>query len=931
MVPRRVAAVLVAALVVVTGSAASQLHPVYPGDFLLADPGANAVFHVSNGSVNTFTTMNGVTHVTTDGMGNLAYLAGSNIFWGDSYGKITTLYSGAPLNNPVDAYFHYPQNSSAQYELFVLDYGAAAIFSVDSTGILRTVHQGSPLQYPTAFTLDRNNAIWIVDDGANAVFRMNYGGVFNTFATGLDIPSDIQKDDFGNILVTDEGTARAIYLFNEFGQRSTIVQGSPFTDPSGVWVGRDGYYYVSDSTAQAVYRISPSGSWSTFATYPGFSSPGHLFQAPVQDQTYAILDRNSNSMYYVYNSGCFCTLYSGSPWSGTSPDNLIRNHNGDYVVAADNAVYNVTPNGNLTTVYNGSPLTDVTDIALDLNGDYLVCSSTGSIWRLSPGSGSSYTANTFFTGGLLSSAQAIEVGPFGQVYVADPNRNAIWKISADGTTLNTYYMGSPLSNPNGLVWGDQNWLYVTDSNRSAVYRINRNQQIEEYFSGNPLISPTGIHTDFNGNFLVSDDGAKAIFSFDHYKNLSTFLYAPSYFNGVRGISASRYVWQQGDFVVADSGNDGEIWRFNYYGFPNAIAYPEDYFQASNHATCVISDRFNFDFVATLSGVTSGLARITPNGMVPLYWGNPLTTPTWVTIDDYGNYLVTQSGTTDALFRINNQGQLYTVYSGSPLANPQCVTIDNDTGDYVVLDYGAGALFRISYNGTLNTIATGIFAGTCVVHNQWDGNFYLSASTGHLYRVTPAGGIATLYSGGVLDLPNSIYITPDHQLYVTDAGPGPNGIYQFDFNGNLIETLHQTGAENLIPTSVTWAWGRPLSNWGTGQIGSDYQLFINLPSEANLNYTLGAAFTTRPVLTFQGRGWSFFPDVLTNLSLAAPTIFENFTSQFLDNYGRGHATIHIPNSPSLVGLRLHVSGFTSKAGYGDHNIHEFFNTIGVTIR
>ena len=932
MESRRVAAVFLAAVLIIAGSATAQL--VYPGDFLVADPSATSgtVFLVSKGTVTTFTGMIGVTNIATDGYGNYAYIAGTTLYHGGSFGQYSSLYSGAPLVTPSDMVFSIPRSPTDQWGLHVLDYNAAAIFSVDDKGVLTTVHQGQPLVKPVAFTVDGNGTFWIVDDGANALFRMAPGGAFTTFLSStLDIPTDIQMDRFGNFLITDKGTSTAVFKVNEFGNVTTVYNGSLFREPTGIWIGRDQNYYVTDETAGYVYKVTPAGSATTFAANPAFSSLQSLLQVPIMDSTYAVLDRTSNTLYQVWPGGYLTTIHSQSPWTGSSPDNLIRNHDGDYVVVADNSIYEVSPNGQINTVYQGAPLSDLTDIALGLNGDYFVSSSGGAVYRVSPTTGSSFAVTTFYTGGLLSSAEAIEVGPYGNVYVADPNRSAIWRIASTGSSLHTYYKGSPLSNPNGLVWGDHDWLYVSDSNRSAVFRIGKNMNIEEFHAGNPFVSPTGIHTDVDGSFMVVDDGARKLFRVNHNKTVTTLIDTTWKFNGVRGISTARYDWHQGDLIVSTSSQDCEIYRFNHLGIPHPIAYPENYFDADTHATCIVPDRNNHDFVATLSGTTSGLARITPNGMISLHWGLPLTTPTSVAIDENGNYVVTQSGSTDALYRFDTQGNLTTVYVGSPLSNPQCVTIDNDTGDYVVLDFGSSSLYRINYSGTLNTIATGIFGGTCVVHNQWDRNFYLSSSTGNLYRVTPAGGITTLYSGGVLDEANSLYVTPDHKLYVTDAGPGPNGIYQFDFNGNLVETLHRTASTDFLPTSCTYAYGRPLSGCGTAQVGTDYNVSVNLPTEANLAYTLAASMLSRPVIMFQGRGLALFPDILTGLSMSMPPIFDRFGTGFLNNHGQATATIHLPNMGPLVGLRFYVSGFTSQPGYGYHSIHTVFNTIGLTVR
>lgn len=254
-------------------------------------------------------------------------------------------------------------------------------------------------------------ALWLADShsaltATPLMYVSNYGngtiaavaadGGVSTFATGLHTPTGLALDRWGNLYAADYGVggggAGTINKITPDGHVSTWVSG--LTNPNGLaFDAADNLYAAVDNygtTANAIIKITPSGSISVFATTDGpcdlaFDGSGNLFVANYWLRTIS----------KVTPGGTVSTFASG--FSGRL-DALAFDAAGDlYVVNLDGyVVQRVTPGGSISTFATGQSWPG--GCAFDRSGNLYLAEYLGNrIDRVGPAGGSVSTLATGFS------------------------------------------------------------------------------------------------------------------------------------------------------------------------------------------------------------------------------------------------------------------------------------------------------------------------------------------------------------------------------------------------------------------------------------------------------------------------------------------------------------------------------------------------------
>jgi streptogramin lyase len=109
----------------------------------------------------------------------------------------------------------------------------------------------------------------------------------------------------------------------------------------------------------------------------------------------------------------------------------------------------------------------------------------------------------------------------------------------------------------------------------------------------------------------------------------------------------------------------------------------------------------------------------------------------------GDLIVTNYSAPAAVFRIDSSGTATPLYSGAPLSGPSGITVAANR-DVIIADYGTNSLLRIdAQSGALTTIA-GNLGGPLRVAEDFDGSFLITSGNS-LRRVTPTGTVTTVAS------------------------------------------------------------------------------------------------------------------------------------------------------------------------------------------
>ena len=201
-------------------------------------------------------------------------------------------------------------------------------------------------------------------------------------------------DRIGNVFALDNGTA-TIYKFSPSGVRSTFAS-SLSNNAHALAFDSSGNLYVSDGGTGTIYEYAPDGSRTTFAS--GLNNPAGMVFDPVGN-------------LYIANAG-------------------------------DNAISKISPSGSAST------------FAIGLNSPlYLAFDSSGNLFESDNASGvnGAGSINKFTPNGVqsvfasgLDSPYGLTFGSNGNLYEIDRNSGIIYEFAPNGTK-SVFFKGAPFS------------------------------------------------------------------------------------------------------------------------------------------------------------------------------------------------------------------------------------------------------------------------------------------------------------------------------------------------------------------------------------------------------------------------------------------------------------------------------------------------------
>jgi hypothetical protein len=142
-----------------------------------------------------------------------------------------------------------------------------------------------------------------------------------------------------------------------------------------------------------------------------------------------------------------------------------------------------------------------------------------------------------------------------------------------------------------------------------------------------------------------------------------------------------------------------------------------------------------------------LSKITPDGVRTVIAN--LTAPNAVAIDQFGNYIVTQTiwPWMNLLSKVTPEGNVSVIYSFPQGQWPAWVAIDS-SGNYIVTAFDGNTIWKVTPAGVATPIAQDLSRAYSIVIDS-EGNYIVSLAgirlvPGLLMRVTPAGVETVLY-------------------------------------------------------------------------------------------------------------------------------------------------------------------------------------------
>jgi len=264
-------------------------------------------------------------------------------------------------------------------------------------------------------------------------------------------------------------------------------------------------------------------------------------------------------------------------------------------------------------------------VAVDGNGDVFVADSlNNTAYEIVAGSNgnpagvvsASSTVNTIGSG--FSSPAGVAVDAIGDVFVADFGHNAVKEIVggsngnpagvvSSSSTVNT--IGSGFNSPTGVAVDGSGDVFVADPNNNAVYEIVAvSGAVSSGSAVNPIdigfSSPTGVSVDGSGDVFVADDNNNAVYE----------IVAAS---GVVSSSSTVNTLSTGgmpsDVAVDGSGN---VFVANLTG-AGTVALKATQAATSSYSSATAETTINVAEQPSATLVSTGATTIAPNQSVTL--------------------------------------------------------------------------------------------------------------------------------------------------------------------------------------------------------------------------------------------------------------------------------------------------------------------------
>jgi gliding motility-associated-like protein len=341
----------------------------------------------------------------------------------------------------------------------------------------------------------------------------------NAASAQFKLPYGISMDADGNTYIAESGGG--IRMISASGQVSSIgtnaLPGPPFNvpklnNPRGVVKDKSGNLFVANYSNHNILKITPSGIVTVFAginqagTADGPGDVANIINpngiAIDKDDNLYVSDGN-NAIRKISPSGYVYTL-AGQPLAGTldgigpaarfnRPAGLAVDKDGNIYVADQGGfvIRKITPNGQVTTIAgsgnfgtgdgNGTAANFQypVGITVDASGNlYVTDGGVGAVRRISPdgevktiaGGGPIGVESGIGTGVHFGSPSGITIGPDGNLYVAEYDKNSIKQVIATGYTIDKALPAGLVFDPKtGIISGTPTVLWPATNYTVTAY------------------------------------------------------------------------------------------------------------------------------------------------------------------------------------------------------------------------------------------------------------------------------------------------------------------------------------------------------------------------------------------------------------------------------------------------------------------------------
>jgi uncharacterized protein (TIGR03437 family) len=454
--------------------------------------------------------------------------------------------------------------------LLLLAPGADSAYNIGTVAGSDRVPNNSPaiaaiLGQTEGIAHDAGGSLYVSDAARHSVYKVSRAGIISTVAgmgypgfggdggsaalAQLNSPYGLAFDGSGNLYIADLGNARVRQVAPN-GMISTVAGGGPLlaggvndgsqanevalAAPRNLASDGHGSLYISDFTANRVYRLAPNGSLTTVAGTGGLGFSGDGGPATAAQLAYpsGVAVDQSGSLFIADSQNHLIRKVSGGVISSiaraATPTGLTFDGFGTLYVADPGAGQILTIPVTSTPAAFPVPAHDAT-----VGSDGYVYAVTGTeIVRVSfygtnavvAGGGNSASGD----GGPAQSARlnhpsGVSVDPQGNLYIADRDNHRIRRVSPNGTIATIAGTGVPgnsgdgglatqaqLNSPASVTVDGQGNLYIADTGNHRVRVVSTGGIISSLAVTAVLVAPVYALPDGQGHVYIADSTAGTI-------------------------------------------------------------------------------------------------------------------------------------------------------------------------------------------------------------------------------------------------------------------------------------------------------------------------------------------------------------------------------------------------------------------------------------
>ena len=264
---------------------------------------------------------------------------------------------------------------------------------------------------PLAIAMDSSGNVYTANYLGNTITKITPGGSSSTLGPSGDAPSDMLLDSDNNIYTMSGSTVLKITQAGDLGLLG-FASGGAYMD-----IGPDGSIFVADRFVNHVYRITPDGNSSVFASIPALpldivvDNSGNIYTA----------NPNANTVTKITTGGEASTLAT----VGNSPDRIAVDWQGNVYTlnTGDDTISKIMPSGAVTT-FSGMG-SDLRGLVVDTNLNlYTIQQTERKVVRIAPDGTSQVIGSTGYGANNL-----LVTSDGNTVYVANTINDTVSRIS----------------------------------------------------------------------------------------------------------------------------------------------------------------------------------------------------------------------------------------------------------------------------------------------------------------------------------------------------------------------------------------------------------------------------------------------------------------------------------------------------------------------